>query len=79
MEEINYQIRPVRPSDLAAVTEVEAVCFPAAEAAPEESFQSRIEAFPDCFFVAEKEEQTPEEFAAAFAKEYHKWEKSSES
>ena len=33
MEEINYQIRPVRPSDLAAVTEVEAVCFPAAEAA----------------------------------------------
>ena len=47
MEEINYQIRPVRPSDLAAVTEVEAVCFPAAEAAPEESFQSRIEAFPD--------------------------------
>ena len=32
MEEINYQIRPVRPSDLAAVTEVEAVCFPAAEA-----------------------------------------------
>ena len=55
MEEINYQIRPVRPSDLAAVTEVEAVCFPAAEAAPEESFQSRIEAFPDCFFIAEKD------------------------
>ena len=45
----------LRPSDLAAVTEVEAVCFPAAEAAPEESFQSRIEAFPDCFFVAEKD------------------------
>ena len=49
MEEINYQIRPVRPSDLAAVTEVEAVCFPAAEAAPEESFQSRIEAFRIAF------------------------------
>lgn len=31
------------------------------------------------FFVAEKEEQTAEEFAAAFAKEYHRWEKSSES
>ena len=52
MEEIKYQVRPVRPLDLAAVTEVDALCFPAAEAAPEESFQSRIEAFPDCFFVA---------------------------
>lgn len=31
------------------------------------------------FFVAEKEPQTEEEFAAAFAKEYHRWEKSSES
>ena len=31
------------------------------------------------FFVAEKEEQSAEEFAAAFAKEYHRWEKSSES
>lgn len=31
------------------------------------------------FFVAEKKEQTAEEFAADFAKEYHKWEKSSES
>ncbi len=31
------------------------------------------------FFVAEKEHQTAEQFAAAFAKEYHRWEKSSES
>lgn len=31
------------------------------------------------FFVAEKEDQTAEEFAAAFAKEYHRWEKSSGS
>lgn len=31
------------------------------------------------FFVAEKKEQTAEEFAADFAKEYRKWEKSSES
>ncbi len=29
------------------------------------------------FFVAEKEAQTAEEFAAAFAKEYQRWEKSS--
>lgn len=31
------------------------------------------------FFVAEKEPQSAEEFAAAFAKEYHRWERSSES
>ena len=31
------------------------------------------------FFVARKEAQSAEEFAAAFAKEYHRWEKSSES
>ena len=31
------------------------------------------------FFVAEKKEQTAEEFAADFAKEYQRWEKSSES
>ena len=45
-------IRPVTPSDLAAVTAVEAICFPAAEAATEESFRARIAAFQECFFVA---------------------------
>ena len=38
---MTYTIRPVRPTDLAAVTEVEAICFPAAEAAAEESFKAR--------------------------------------
>lgn len=52
---MTYTIRPVRPSDLAAVTEVEAICFPAAEAATGESFKARIAAFPECFFVAESE------------------------
>lgn len=47
---MTYTIRPVRPTDLAAVTEVEAICFPAAEAAAEESFKARIAAFPECFF-----------------------------
>ena len=50
---MTYTIRPVREADLAAVTEVEAICFPAAEAATEESFKARIAAFPECFFVAE--------------------------
>ena len=43
---MTYTIRPVRPSDLAAVTEVEAICFPAAEAATGESFKARITTSP---------------------------------
>ena len=52
---MTYTIRTVHPSDLASVTEVEAICFPAAEAAPEESFRTRIATFPECFFVAESD------------------------
>lgn len=48
-------IRRVRPEDLDAVTEVEAVCFPAAEAAGRAAFESRIRTFPESFFVAEKD------------------------
>ena len=48
-------IRQVRPEDLDAVTEVEAVCFPKAEAADRASFEARIKTFPDSFFVAEEE------------------------
>ena len=49
---IDFVIRPVRPEDLDMVTEVEAVCFPPAEAAPRKSFEQRIATFPECFFVA---------------------------
>lgn len=52
---INFTIRPVEKTDLDAVTAVEAICFPAAEAATRESFEQRIAAFPECFFVAEYE------------------------
>ena len=38
--------------DLEAVTAVEAICFPAAEAAPREALEQRIATFPECFFVA---------------------------
>lgn len=48
-------IRQVTPDDLDAVTRVEAVCFPEAEAAARDSFSQRIKAFPECFFVAEKD------------------------
>lgn len=46
-------IRNIKQSDLDAVTEVEAVCFPPAEAADREAFVKRIETFPESFFVAE--------------------------
>ncbi|MCI8516355.1 MAG: GNAT family N-acetyltransferase [Hungatella sp.] len=51
------RIREVTMDDLERVTEVEAVCFPAAEAAGRESFQDRIRSFSDSFFVAEKDGQ----------------------
>ena len=50
-----YTIRNVKAEDLDQVTEVEALCFPAAEAATEESVRKRIETFPESFFVAENE------------------------
>ncbi|MDR3566211.1 MAG: GNAT family N-acetyltransferase [Negativicutes bacterium] len=46
-------IRRVRPEDLKRITEIEAACFPAAEAASQEIFKDRIAVFPDCFLVAE--------------------------
>lgn len=52
---MDYTIRNVKIEDLDQVTEVEALCFPAAEAAEEASFRQRIETFPDSFFVAEDE------------------------
>lgn len=48
-------IRQVTPDDLDAVTRVESVCFPKAEAAARDSFSQRIAAFPESFFVAEKD------------------------
>ena len=51
---MKYTIRNVKIEDLDQVTEVEALCFPAAEAAVGESFRKRIETFPDSFFVADE-------------------------
>lgn len=48
-------IRQVTEDDLDAVTRVEAVCFPEAEAATRDSFSQRIRTFAESFFVAEKD------------------------
>ena len=47
------RIRQVTMEDLDRVAQVEAVCFPAAEAAGRETFRARIERFPDSFFGGE--------------------------
>ena len=48
-------IRKATVNDLQAVTDLEAICFPAAEAASKESFKWRIETYPTHFFVMENE------------------------
>lgn len=50
---MNIKIRQVTIEDLDAVAEVEARCFPEAEAAAKTSFEQRIKTFPEVFFVAE--------------------------
>ena len=50
---MEYQIRKAKQSDLDALADVEACCFPVSEAASKEAIQKRLETFGDCFFVAE--------------------------
>lgn len=50
---MNIKIRQVYIEDLDAVTEVEARCFPEAEAARREALEQRIKTFPESFVVAE--------------------------
>lgn len=50
---MNIKIRKVSIGDLDAVAEVEARCFPEAEAATKSSLEQRIKTFSDSFFVAE--------------------------
>lgn len=49
----DFTVRAVRQDDLESIAEIEAVCFPAAEAASRDSFKERIAAFPESFLVAE--------------------------
>ena len=45
------EIRKATIEDLDAITALEAACFPAAEAAPRESFKKRLEVFADRFWL----------------------------
>ncbi len=45
------EIRHASLADLQALTEVEAECFPAAEAATKDSFRARLRAYPNHFWL----------------------------
>ena len=48
-------IRKARIEDLDEITAIEAVCFPASEAATKESFEGRLAVYPDYFWILEEE------------------------
>ena len=50
-------IRNATLEDLAALTAIEAACFPAAEAAKEEDFRRRLSVYPNHFWLLEQEGQ----------------------
>lgn len=52
---MTIHIRQATLSDLHAIVQIEAICFPPAEAASREHFEERLKAFKGSFFVAEKE------------------------
>ncbi|MGB1239601.1 MAG: GNAT family N-acetyltransferase [Pseudomonadales bacterium] len=49
------QIRAVTIADLPRLAELEAVCFPATEAAKPEQFSARFAVFPECFLLLEED------------------------
>lgn len=51
-------IRTATMADLAAVTAVEAACFPAAEAATEKDFAARLAVYPNHFWLLETDDGT---------------------
>ncbi|MEY8353097.1 GNAT family N-acetyltransferase [Lachnospiraceae bacterium 54-53] len=55
---MDYCIRMVKKEDLDQVAEVEALCFPAEEAAGKEALRQRAECFPESFYVAELSDGT---------------------
>lgn len=52
---MTIHIRQAVLSDLDAIVQIEAICFPSSEAASKEHLQQRLKAFTESFFVAETE------------------------
>lgn len=51
------KIRTATMKDLTEIASIEAMCFPIAEAATEESFRKRLEAFSEHFWLLEEREK----------------------
>ncbi len=49
----DWKIRKAQESDIDAITELEAQCFPPAEAATRDTFAWRLKAYPEHFYVLE--------------------------
>ena len=52
---MSYTIREASLKDLDKICHVEATCFPPAEAATREAFETRLKTFPQRFLVAEED------------------------
>ena len=50
-------IRTATIEDLKKIAKVEAICFPPAEAASEESFRERLEVYPSHFWILEENDE----------------------
>ena len=50
---MKIRIRHARQNEVKKLADIEAICFPAAEAASEKEIVSRFLAFPENFYVAE--------------------------
>lgn len=50
-------IRSAKLEDLEEINRIEKICFPIAEAASKEALKERIQAFENCFYVAQKDHQ----------------------
>lgn len=59
---MELRTRHATMDDLTAITAVEAECFPAAEAAPRESFRARLEVYPEFFWLLEGRESELEDW-----------------
>ena len=53
----NKTIRQAVISDLEAITALESACFPPAEAAGKDAFSMRLQTFPQCFWLLERDGQ----------------------
>ena len=61
------RVRHASMEDLEAVTALERVCFPPAEAADRESFAGRLRVYPECFWLLEEENGRLLSFVDGFA------------